>query len=85
MSGMSHAKQAAAWQECNTGILKSRRYWSGQRELKVAPGYSDRGFVGSVIHSYHTLKPSDDAIINVSVCLQFAHNSFQDTTHLLST
>jgi len=55
MSGMSHAKQAAARQECSTGILKSRRHRRGQRELKVAPGCSDSGFVGSVIHSYITL------------------------------
>lgn len=56
MSGMSHAKQAAAQQERCTGILKSRRFWRGQRELKVAQGHSDRGFVGSVVHSNQTHK-----------------------------
>lgn len=81
---MSHAKQAAARQERSTGILKSRRYWRGQRELKVAPGHSDGGFLGSVTPSYHTHQncrttPSQTAALVCSL-----HTSFRGTTLLLS-
>lgn len=86
MSGMSHAKQAAARQECSTGILKSRRYWKGAERTKGGTRVQWQRVCGvGNTQLSHSPKLSDDAITDVSICLQFAHNSFQDTAHLFST